>query len=344
VASPFQSFVNAEIPKRIGLAQVPEGGNLPKGMLFVSTGTGLTVEPVTPQSLGLANSGGGTYVTEENETYTASPFIETVFLAKGAVVTINAASLLAGKKFTLVSSGIDASVNFEGCQLFGLNSPSGLTNYNFNSPYETLQIVSDGLRFINTMAFFPNPTLTNANVIIGDAAALSQTAGSTRLGDMYSVTGTYEVTTLTDATNGDQTLRVYPGDTITRKSATEWHVDRGEPAVINVDKNTIMGTINNHFPHFYVESDEFAADGVTPKGGLTMIEEQLTDGMKIRIHNIGTAPIVVNDSPANMAAHKFQKADGTFTDPNSVDHVLFEGGTSLTYIYDKAAATFRISG
>ena len=42
MATPFETFVNTELPKRVSIP-VPDGGNLPAGKVLTTTGIGVTV-------------------------------------------------------------------------------------------------------------------------------------------------------------------------------------------------------------------------------------------------------------------------------------------------------------
>jgi len=276
--------------------------------------------------------------------YTASPLDSKIFLEEGASVTIDCSLLSKGKEYTLVALDSNTSVIFQGCQLFSINNTDGLAEFNFSNPFETLQIIFDGGRFINTMAFFiQNQVLENANVLIGEAGALGDAAG-TRLGDQYIVTAIFDVTTLTVDGGDDETTRVYPNDIITRKSSTEWDVRRGAPVIQTIPVNTTGNSIQGFFPHIFVSTTEMEANGTTPKGRFMFFVEQLTDGMNIRVHNTGAMPVHLTDNPAGSSLLKFQKKDGTFTDPNEVDFVEVGAGESFTYVYEAATETFRISG
>lgn len=64
MSTPFQQFVNRELPKRIFIDQIPVTGNLPKGKILKTSGVGLGVEitdddPLKPDTMVIINQPGG---------------------------------------------------------------------------------------------------------------------------------------------------------------------------------------------------------------------------------------------------------------------------------------------
>lgn len=56
MATPFENFVNTELPKKLGVSDVPASGNFPAGYSLQTTGTGLLIEAV-PGGAGVPYTG-----------------------------------------------------------------------------------------------------------------------------------------------------------------------------------------------------------------------------------------------------------------------------------------------